>query len=335
MKNRFVSIILAMILIISLNASTALAEEFYLSNLVISVPANAEASQTSQDKIMICCGPDYTSYASIEVIDLEYSGFSIDDVEKLGEEFILENLTRRAIGDMDATYEIITVDGRKCCIAEGMSIDIPSYNNASFLISIFDEDFVILSSASINGDSASVAKEAFSWIDIKNNSDRKKASADVLNNVSISEVTFSIPESWTYSPYETDPLVESTSFTRIGTDGCPRNITCNVVDLCNGYNISESARSSLSGDFCTKQYVKKATSQTDLDTNSIVKATFNDKNFFGYAWDVYVWSAVNMHIVENGYFYSFIFETLSSDDPYEDEYYQDFENMLNSIEFKN
>lgn len=159
--------------------------------------------------------------------------------------------------------------------------------------------------------------------------DQKMVSA----NFSTTGTTFLIPESWECDPYEfSDSLAESICFIKRGSDGLLRSITCNVTDLCEAYGFNELMRPSLYGNDKTKQLVISFASQFGVDTSSITNQTFNNKNFYGYMYDNDGIATIQMYILENGYWYGFAFESLSDEDPYKDECYQDFENVLSTVE---
>lgn len=149
--------------------------------------------------------------------------------------------------------------------------------------------------------------------------------------VAIKNATLFIPGNWEKTDYKSyDPRIDAIAYAMRGSDGLMRYITCNTMDICSEIGFPEGLRALVSGDQYTQQFTIVVAGNQNIDASMINKYSFGGKNYFGFRnTSDDITPSVCMVTLENGYVYSYIFETYT-EDPFTDEYYPAFEEILNS-----
>lgn len=152
--------------------------------------------------------------------------------------------------------------------------------------------------------------------------------------VSIAEAVFTIPGNWEKETFVVNPDIENVCYTARGSDGLGRCFTCNVMDVCALMGWTDTLRPILSGDLYSEEFTIPLAAQQNVAVEDIRGYTYGGKKYYGYPATEDGVPGIRMCIVENGYMYFYIFESLSSGDLFQDEYYPVFESILNSVEYR-
>ena len=146
----------------------------------------------------------------------------------------------------------------------------------------------------------------------------------------IKNATLFIPGNWEKQDYECDPDLDGISYITRGSDGLQRSIICEVMDIWASTGRSETLRPFFSGDEHSEECAIIIASDMNVDLNMIKKYSFGGRNYFGFIRNEGdVNPGICMIILENGCMYAYSFDTFT-EDPFSDECYSDFEEILNS-----